>query len=71
MAGKKPIKDATWIELLTVTRTASEKEAENLLKREIAGPCRENYIRRIYGRFSKLRRERELTEYLNGATKAA
>jgi hypothetical protein len=50
----------TWTDLNTLLRTATEKEASDLLKKE----NRPQFWLRIYARYSKMRKQREIAEGL-------
>ena len=45
-------------------RRLTETQALALLRSEMAGPKRESQVKRIYVRYARLRRNRELKEYL-------
>lgn len=59
---KKQIKG--WLALNDALRTASEIEALALLKEEKKGSARHDIMKRIYARYSRMRREREHAELL-------
>lgn len=51
-----------WLTLNIVLRTAKESQCAILLKFEQQGKRRLNYMLRIYGRYNRLRSERERKE---------
>jgi hypothetical protein len=52
----------TWMTLNAFVNTCSEKEAQELMKLEIKGSKRKNFIMRCYSRFNRMRAERERKE---------
>lgn len=48
-----------WTSLNEVLHLLTEEEAELALKREIAGHNRSSFVRKLYLRFSKVRKDRE------------
>jgi len=55
---------ATWEGLNTFLRTASEKQAKQLLDMERKGKRRIQYLMRTHARFNRERAQRERTELL-------
>lgn len=62
MSKKEKLPDYTWKELNARLPEATEEECFKLLDKEVNGKRRYVFIMRLYGRFSKLRREREMAE---------
>jgi hypothetical protein len=61
MATKKA-KPLGWTKMNDAVRDASEKEAAKLLQDEKAGAGRIEFMLRIYARYNKMRRQREMAE---------
>ena len=55
---------ATWMELKKLLPTADERKCIELMQREIKAHRRPMFLMRIYGRFSRLRSDRERSEML-------
>jgi len=74
MAKKKAKADAvdlrkvltTWRSVIAAITTLSETEAYEAIQLENEGAKRKDIMLRLYGRFSRLRAERELKEMLEG-----
>ena len=56
----------TWRSLVAAITTLSEDEAYAAMQLESEGAQRKDIMLRLYGRFSRLRAERELKEMLEG-----
>ena len=64
-AKKKPITDpalASWDALNAAVMQMDEKQAQALLKKELAGRKRTMFVKRIHSRINKLRADRERAE---------
>lgn len=62
---KKPIKNPalqSWLALNDVIREADEAACEALLKEELKGRKRKQFIKRIHSRLNKVRADRERRE---------
>lgn len=62
---KKPIKNPalqSWLALNDVIREADEAACEVLLKEELKGRKRKQFIKRIHSRLNKVRADRERRE---------
>ena len=55
----------TWSALNVFLNTATEKEAQELLKTELKGRKRKNCVLRCYSRFNRMRADRERKELLD------
>lgn len=60
---------SSWLALCAVVSHLGEKDCDDLLKAELKGLRRPNYLLRIHGRKNKMRRAREHREMLGGAEK--
>jgi len=56
----------TWRTMIIGISTLSEDEALRCLGLEAHGEARKDFIGRLYGRFNRLRGERELQDWLRG-----
>lgn len=65
MRTKKELLDilANWRTVVAGINTLSEEEAKWCLEHEVAGARRSNVVERLYGRFKRLRSDRELKVY--------
>ena len=62
---KNPVENpalASWIALNDRLRNASEAECQSLLKEELKGRKRKQFLKRIHSRLNKVRADRERTE---------
>lgn len=55
---------ANWKTLSAALPHMEEKELEKALKQEVAGEKRKDFIIRLHRKFTRIRKERELKEYL-------
>ncbi len=56
-------KKLTWLQLqIEIKQADTEGAVTRILENELAVANRPSFVRRIYGKYSKLRRERELKE---------
>lgn len=55
---------ANWRTVVAGLNTLSEREAKWCLEQELNGPCRKVVVERLYGRYNRMRTERELGGYL-------
>ena len=55
-----------WTKLNAAIMQMSESEIQDLMDMESVGRNRPDFMRRMYGRFKKLREQRELEEMRNG-----
>lgn len=61
----------TWQSIVDALPSMNEKQLRRALAKEVSGPKRKDVIVRLHRRFTKIRQQRELTEYLaldQGAT---
>jgi hypothetical protein len=63
--AKKKAEKLNWFDLQGKVKSMTEPELLAMLKEESRGDARLSYIIRIYGRYSSLRRQREMKELLN------
>ncbi len=56
----------SWRDLNKKLKTATEEQCAEMLKKEKKGPKRLQHLLRIYGRFNKLRTNRERIELFGG-----
>jgi hypothetical protein len=52
----------SWVNLNAALNLASETYSQSLLKEELAGRCRKQFLLRIHSRINKLRADRERDE---------
>jgi hypothetical protein len=57
-------KPMTWREMKKAIEKATEDQCKEILKNELNGPKRWLFVNRIYGRFCRLREQRERDEYM-------
>lgn len=64
MRPKKALREVltNWRTVIAGIKTLSEEEAKWCLDTEIEEACRKNVVERLYGRFSRMRSDRELYE---------
>lgn len=55
---------ANWRSMATLANKLSEDDLRKFLERERAGQARPTFMLKIYGRFAKVRAERERREFL-------
>lgn len=55
---------SSWLALNAALKTMKEKQLQDLLKKEQMNNARPSFLVRIYGRFNRVRGQRELKELL-------
>lgn len=52
----------TWVQLNDIARNCDEITAYEMMKKELAGRCRQQYVHRLHARYNRLRYDRECVE---------
>lgn len=64
--AKEPYILDNWVELNAAVMDMAESQVKALLKIEVEGQMRPQFINRLHGRFNVLRRQREQAELFAG-----